>query len=181
MGRKDTGERAKAFQRFKHGGAAELATKPVIAGAGCNFQKHCWWEIFLGIGFKFRDFIQAIHRVQRFGQAHEVLIDLIFTEAERAVKAELERKWRDHDAMCTMMSGIIRRYGLGLEGAADVLIRTVETGTELDSERATIATFDGPARLAGMARRHRVASAQPGDGQRWADGHQRAVWVTIRI
>jgi hypothetical protein len=112
-GSQDTGERAKAFQRFKHGGAAELATKPVIAGAGCNFQKHCWWEIFLGIGFKFRDFIQAIHRVQRFGQAHEVLIDLIFTEAERAVKAELERKWRDHDAMCTMMSGIIRRYGLG--------------------------------------------------------------------
>jgi hypothetical protein len=31
---------------------------------------------------------------------------------------------------------------VGLEGAADVLIRTVETGTELDSERATIATFD---------------------------------------
>jgi len=142
-GSQDTGERSKAFQRFKHGGAPELATKPVIAGAGCNFQKHCWWEIFLGIGFKFRDFIQGIYRVQRFGQTHDVLIDLIYTEAERAVRAELERKWRDYDAMCAMMSEIIRRYGLGLDGAGDVLERTVETGTDLDCEQATIATFDG--------------------------------------
>jgi hypothetical protein len=61
-------ERARAFKGFKEGRVRELATKPVIAGGGCNFQKHCRWAIFLGIGFKFRDFIQAIHRLQRFGQ-----------------------------------------------------------------------------------------------------------------
>jgi hypothetical protein len=124
-GSQDTDERSRAFRRFKTGDAQELATKPVIAGAGGNFQKHCWWEIFLGIGFKFRDFIQAIHRVQRFQQQHEVRIDLIYTEAERAVRAELERKWRDHDSMCARMSEIIRRYGLGLAGAGDVLERTI--------------------------------------------------------
>jgi hypothetical protein len=48
----------------------ELAAKPVIARLGCNFQRHCWWAIFLGIGFKFNDFIQAIHRIQRFLQTH---------------------------------------------------------------------------------------------------------------
>jgi hypothetical protein len=39
-----------------------------IAGSGCNFQRHCAWAVFLGIGFKFNDFIQAIHRIQRFLQ-----------------------------------------------------------------------------------------------------------------
>lgn len=128
-GSQDLDARADAFQRFKTGRAQELSTKPVIAGAGGNFQKHCWWEIFVGIGFKFRDLIQAIHRVQRFGQTHDVRIDLIFTEAERAVKGELERKWRDHDRMCARMSEIIRRFGLGLQGAQDVLSRTIEDGS----------------------------------------------------
>ncbi len=125
FGSQDLDTRSRNFKRFKTGAVPELATKPVIAGAGGNFQAHCWWEIFLGIGFKFRDFIQAIHRVQRFQQKHEVLIDLIYTEAERAVRAELERKWRDHDSMCARMSEIIRRYGLGLAGGHDLLERTV--------------------------------------------------------
>lgn len=137
-GSQDTEARSAAFARFKAGGAAELATKPVIAGAGCNFQKHCAWEIFLGIGFKFRDFIQAIHRVQRFGQTRAVRIDLIFTEAERAVRAELERKWRDHDAMCARMSEIIRRYGLGLHNAGDVLERTIQTEIAAPVERSRL-------------------------------------------
>lgn len=143
-GSQDTEARAAAFARFKDGGAAELATKPVIAGAGCNFQKHCAWEIFLGIGFKFRDFIQAIHRVQRFGQTKPVRIDLIFTEAERAVRAELERKWRDHDAMCARMSEIIRRYGLGLHNAGDVLERTITTDPTAESERGLLGNGNEP-------------------------------------
>lgn len=134
-GSQDLDARARAFEAFKTGQVQELATKPVIAGAGGNFQLHCWWEIFLGIGFKFRDMIQAIHRVQRFGQTHEVLIDLIFTEAERGVRAELERKWRDHDAMCARMSEIIRRYGLGLAGAEGVLERTVTDRPTIAEER----------------------------------------------
>jgi hypothetical protein len=134
--------RIKAFQRFKTGAAQELATKPVIAGAGGNFQKHCAWEIFLGIGFKFRDFIQAIHRVQRFGQEREVRIDLIFTESERAVRAELERKWRDHDATAARMSEIIRRFGLGLEGASGVLERSIEIEPTRETEASTLGGAD---------------------------------------
>jgi hypothetical protein len=48
---------------FSDGELPELAAKPVIAGSGCNFQRHCAWAIFLGIGFKFNDFIQAWHRI----------------------------------------------------------------------------------------------------------------------
>lgn len=128
-GSQDLEDRAVAFKGFSDGSIAELATKPVIAGAGCNFQKHCSWAIFLGIGFKFRDFIQAIHRIQRFLQPNVVRIDLIYTEAERAVRRELERKWRDHDAMTARMSEIIRTYGLGLSGAAGTLERTITDGS----------------------------------------------------
>ncbi len=128
-GSQDTEERARAFEGFKSGAVQELSTKPVIAGAGGNLQRHCWWEIFSGIGFKFRDFIQAIHRVDRFGQEHEVLIDIIYTEAERNVRAELERRWKQHDELRARMSEIIRTYGLGLQGARDVLARSSEDGT----------------------------------------------------
>ncbi len=47
---------------FARGEFAELATKPVLNGSGCNFQHHCAWNIYLGIGFKFHDFIQSVFR-----------------------------------------------------------------------------------------------------------------------
>lgn len=61
-----------------------------MLGSGPNFQYHCWWEIFLGIGFKFNDFIQGVHRIYRFMQDHEVRLDLIYTEAERPVRDNLQ-------------------------------------------------------------------------------------------
>ncbi|TIX95320.1 MAG: DNA methylase N-4, partial [Mesorhizobium sp.] len=97
---------------FARGEFAELATKPVISGSGCNFQKHCWWNIYLGIGFKFHDFFQSLFRTQRFGQTRRVRADLIYTEAERGTRRELERKWREFEAQAEKMSAIIRQYGL---------------------------------------------------------------------
>jgi hypothetical protein len=43
-----------------------LLTKPVMYGHGANLQQ-CHIEMFFGIGYKFADFIQCIHRVHRFG------------------------------------------------------------------------------------------------------------------
>lgn len=124
-GAQDLGDREQAIIRFSDGEIQELAAKPILAGSGCNFQRHCAWAIFLGIGFKFNDFIQAIHRIQRFLQTKPVRIDLIFTEAERSVRASLEGKWKRHEEMCRRMSEIIREYGLGLAGADDQLGRSI--------------------------------------------------------
>jgi hypothetical protein len=96
-----------------------------MLGSGCNFQRHCAWAVFLGIGFKFNDFIQAIHRLQRFGQRHKVRIDLIYTEAEREVRAELERKWRQHVEMVGRMTAIIREYGLAPGVHGGILARSI--------------------------------------------------------
>jgi hypothetical protein len=124
-GAQELDDRERAIIRFSDGEVQELAAKPVLAGSGCNFQRHCAWAIFLGIGFKFNDFIQAIHRIQRFLQTKRVRIDLIYSEAERSVRQALEGKWKRHEEMCRRMSEIIREYGLGLAGAADVLQRSI--------------------------------------------------------
>jgi DNA modification methylase len=148
-GAQDLEERARRIIAFSDGQAQELAAKPVLAGSGCNFQRHCAWAIFLGIGFKFNDFIQAIHRIQRFLQTRQVRIDLIHSEAERAVRASLEAKWTRHKEMCDRMSQIIRTYGLGLAGARDVLERTVEDGSGMATAVSEHRLSSGPHAHAG--------------------------------
>ncbi len=118
---------------FKEGKFRDLATKPEMSGAGNNFQKHCHWAIFVGVGFKFHDFIQAVHRIVRFGQSHECRIDIIYSEAEREVRRNLEGKWAEHDRLMARMAEIIRRYGLDGLPLDDVLQRSI--GVRRQEER----------------------------------------------
>jgi DNA modification methylase len=118
-------EREAAVIAFSDGQIQELASKPVLLGSGCNFQRHCWWAVFLGIGFKFKDFIQAIHRIQRFLQAHPVRIDLIYTEAEREVRRTLERKWQQDKEQRQKMAEIIKEFGLSRIAIAQTLTRSL--------------------------------------------------------
>jgi len=124
-GSQDMEEREAAIIDFSDGRIQELAAKPVIAGSGCNFQRHCSWAIFLGIGFKFKDLIQAIHRIQRFLQTKTVRIDLIYTEAEREVRRQVERKWKQHNEMVAKMSELINEYGLSEDAMANELTRAM--------------------------------------------------------
>lgn len=124
-GAQDLDQRETAIIGFSDGEIQELAAKPVLAGSGCNFQRHCAWSIFFGIGFKFNDFIQACHRVQRFGQNKRVRLDLIYTEAEREVRRTLEQKWTQHNELVARMSEIIREYGLATNAIAHELQRSI--------------------------------------------------------
>lgn len=142
-GSQDLEEREKAIVDFSNGKFKELAAKPVIAGSGCNFQRHCSWAVFLGIGFKFNDFIQAIHRIQRFLQKRPVRIDIIYTEAEREVRKQLERKWQQHNQMVQQMAQIIKEFGLSHQAMAQTLTRKL--GVErvvIEGEGYTIANND---------------------------------------
>lgn len=89
-----------------------LSSKPVIAGSGCNFQNASHNAIFVGIDYKFNDFIQSIHRQYRFGQKHEVNVWVIFTQNERDVLKSLKEKWRKHIELQTEMINLVREYGL---------------------------------------------------------------------
>ena len=124
-GSQDLEERERRVIAFSDGEIQELASKPVLLGSGCNFQRHCSWAIFLGIGFKFNDFIQAIHRIHRFLQPARVRIDLIYTEAEREIRRTLEAKWERHKEQAAIMAGIIREYGLAREALTRALTRSI--------------------------------------------------------
>jgi DNA modification methylase len=124
-GAQDLDTREQAIIDFSDGRFRELAAKPVIAGSGCNFQRHCWWAVFVGIGFKFNDFIQAIHRIQRFLQRHTVRIDLIYSEAEREVRRQLEAKWARDKELRAVMADIIQKYGLTDAAMAQLLERSI--------------------------------------------------------
>lgn len=99
-------------------------SKPVMYGAGPNLQQ-CQLMIFAGIGFKFADFIQAVHRIYRFGQDGTCSVHLIHTEVERAVLTTLMEKWRLHDDAVAKMCEIIREYGLDQLQMQDSLARTI--------------------------------------------------------
>jgi len=122
-GSQDLDEREAIVGGFADGHVVEIGGKPSMLGSGSNFQRHCAREVFLGIGFKFNDLIQAIHRTYRFLQARPVRIDLIYTEAERPVRDTLEAKWRRHDDQMAIMAGIIREYGLSEAAMAKSLTR----------------------------------------------------------
>jgi DNA methylase len=122
-GSQDLEERERRIVDFSEGRIRYLATKPVIAGSGCNFQRHCHRAVFVGIGFRFADFIQAVHRIHRFLQGRPVRIDLIYTEAEREVRRQLERKWSQHDQLVARMGQIIREHGLSRAALAGSLHR----------------------------------------------------------
>jgi len=134
-GTQDLALRERHLTDFAEGSIQELAGKPVMIGAGGNYQHHCWWAIFLSIGWKFKDFIQAVHRIQRYGQTFEglpagapkaVRLDLIHTEAEREIVDNLKQNWRRYEEQSARMAALIREYGLARLATASVLERAMD-------------------------------------------------------
>ncbi|GHH52414.1 hypothetical protein [[Pseudomonas] boreopolis] len=125
FGDQDLEEREQAVIDFSEGRIAKLSAKPVIAGSGCNFQRHCHLAVFAGIGHKFNDFIQAIYRIQRFQQPFPVEIWIVYAESEREVLSDLLEKWKRDTEMRERMSEIIKQYGLSEAAMAQVLTRSI--------------------------------------------------------
>lgn len=105
-------EREQRIIDFSNGKYQYLATKPILSGSGCNFQRHCHKAIYLGIGFKFNDFIQSYHRIHRFLQTKECHIHIIYTDTEKRVLHVLQEKWNQHNIMVQKMTEIIQKHGL---------------------------------------------------------------------
>ena len=111
-GSMDYEERERRVIAFSDGEVKYFATKKSLSGSGCNFQRFCHREIFVGIDYEFNDFIQAVHRCYRFLQEYPVTIDIIYMESEREIRAALEEKWKNHDRMVEKMIEIVKKYGL---------------------------------------------------------------------
>lgn len=138
-------EREATIIEFSDGKIQELAAKPVMLGSGCNFQRHCAEAVFLGITYKFNDFIQAVHRIHRFLQTRVVHIHIIYTEAQDAIRRALQEKWTQHNALVARMTETIRANGLAhvLDRIAkEIRDKTRVVRSEVTGERFTMVHND---------------------------------------
>ncbi len=124
-GSMDYDEREKRVIDFSEGHTRLFATKKSLSGSGCNFQRYCHRAIFVGIDYEFNDFIQAIHRIYRFLQSEQVIIDVIYTEAEEQIWRVLLEKWENHKKLQENMRRIVMQYGLLGERAAERMARSI--------------------------------------------------------
>lgn len=82
---------------FAHGEARVLVTKPKIGAWGLNFQ-HCA-HVTTFPSHSFEQYYQGVRRCWRFGQKRPVQVDIITTEGEQSVLANLQRKAAAADKM----------------------------------------------------------------------------------
>ena len=141
-GSQDYDVREKRVIDFSEGRTRLFATKKSLSGSGCNFQRYCHREIFLGIDFEFNDFIQAIHRCYRFLQKEPVVIDIIYMESERHIKEILLEKWQNHNHMVEKMTEIVRTYGLGGNGMVYAMKRKMGVDTVKVEGKNWVAVHD---------------------------------------
>ena len=124
-GSMDYEEREKRVNDFSFGRTRIFATKKSLSGCGCNFQRYCHRAIFVGVDYEFHDFIQAVHRIYRFLQSEQVIIDIIYTEAEEQIYKALIEKWKLHDEQQEKMRQIVSKYGLSGKAQIEKLKRTI--------------------------------------------------------
>lgn len=85
------------FLAFIDGKARVLVTKGRVGGWGLNFQ-HCAHSVSFPT-HSFEEYYQTIRRFYRFGQTREVVAEMITTEGEKSVLANLQRKATAADKM----------------------------------------------------------------------------------
>lgn len=82
---------------FAAGDIRVLVTKPSIGAWGLNYQ-HCNHVTFFP-SHSFEQYYQGVRRCWRFGQQRPVTVDIVTTEGERGVLANLQRKAEQADRM----------------------------------------------------------------------------------
>jgi superfamily II DNA or RNA helicase len=85
------------FAGFIKGDIRVLVTKPVIGGFGLNLQ-HCAHQTYFP-SHSYEQFYQSVRRCWRFGQKRPVVVDMITTDGQENVLANLQRKSEQAAAM----------------------------------------------------------------------------------
>ena len=119
-----TDEAEKRLDDWRDHKTYALIGKPVMLGQGMNLQQSNT-AIYVGVTYKFNDFIQSIHRIQRFGQTRVCDIHVIHAESESEVVSDLLEKWELHKELTAKMSAIIREFGLDQAGINEALTRSM--------------------------------------------------------
>ncbi len=115
-------EKEAKLHAFSDGEIRILVTKPIIGAWGLNWQHAHRMTYFPSHSYE--QYYQAVRRMWRFGQQHDVVIDVIATEGGRNVLANLERKAEQADSMFSALVAHMND-ALKVEG------HTYETGIEV--------------------------------------------------
>lgn len=126
-------------RRWREGERKILISKPSVFGYGMNWQ-HCCREIFVGLSDSFEAYYQAVRRCWRFGQTMPVDVYIVISEAEGAVKANIERKQAD----AIRLTQELVKYTKDIL-QSDVRHTTRITETYFTNERMDIPTWMQPA------------------------------------
>jgi hypothetical protein len=105
-------EKEEKFLAFANGQIRALVTKPKIGAWGLNFQNCSHITSFPSHSFE--QYYQAVRRCWRFGQKCSVRSDIVTTEGERDVMANLQRKAKAADKMFTALVEQMN-YSMSLE------------------------------------------------------------------
>lgn len=108
-------DKERKFLSFIDGQSRVLVTKGKIGGWGLNFQ-HCAHSVSFPT-HSFEEYYQTIRRFYRFGQTRPVVSDIVTTEGEKSVLANLQRKAHAADKM---FADLVRHMNdaVGVERAA---------------------------------------------------------------
>src|SRR5699024_1373834 len=90
-------QKEERFNGFSNGDIRVLVTKPKIGGLGLNLQ-NCNHVTYFPT-HSFEAYYQAVRRCWRFGQKRDVQVDIVHTEGESRIMANLERKEEQAEAM----------------------------------------------------------------------------------
>jgi len=135
-------EAERRLDEWRDGETYALIGKPVMLGQGMNLQQ-AHVAIFAGVTYKFRQTIQAVHRIHRFGQTHACRVHLILAETESEVRNVLKAKWSEHDELTERMSDLIRIHGLNSLSISRELTRSMGVEREIvQGESFTLALND---------------------------------------
>ena len=89
------------LRAFSDGEIRVLVTKPVIGAWGLNWQHANRMTYFPSHSYE--QYYQAVRRMWRFGQRHEVTVDVITTKGGENTLANLQRKAAQADSMFTSL------------------------------------------------------------------------------
>ncbi len=104
-GAMDDDEKEEAFEAFVTGQIDNLVSKPTLGAWGLNFQ-HCAHQTFFP-SHSFEEYYQAVRRSYRFGQTRPVRIDIVTSEGQQGVLANLNRKAVQADEMFERMVALM--------------------------------------------------------------------------
>lgn len=135
-GADDDEEKLRKLNLFQSGEKKHLITKPKIAAWGMNWQ-FCDKVIFASVGHSFEMYYQAVRRCWRFGQKNPVNVHLVYSNLEKPIVANLERKIKQHEEAQEKIISITKNITFeNLKGVKKMSDTYRETATEGENFKA---------------------------------------------